>query len=189
MQVWQSSGPPRITSTRGLSSSISPWFPYSWFQTVLLPCCLLKTGIKQTQTPHWTTHCCLVPKIPAPKAGLGKAANKDLFFVFFNPSLRQVPKGFVATQPQVPPPAFTWARVTWRATRVRPIRREDRCPVFGVSQAETCWFSRRRPPLINWAFFKNFFEERRTSIARAIEDILYPSGGGRDEAVGRSVGA
>lgn len=78
-QVRRSSA--RITSTRGLSRFISPWFPYSWFQTVLLPCCLLKTGTKQTQTQHCSTHCCLVLKYLHQKLGWVRLLTKTFFFL------------------------------------------------------------------------------------------------------------
>lgn len=44
---------------------------------------------------------------------------------------------------------FTWEKLTWQTVAARPIRCDDRCFGVRVSEAETCWFSRWQPLLIN----------------------------------------
>lgn len=146
----------------------------SWLSWLLIP--LLN---KQP----FDSHRHLVPEHLYQRLGWVRRITKALFSLFFNPSLRQVPKGYVTRQPQVPPPVFTCARVTWPTTSARPIQREDRCSVLRVSQAETCWFSRRQPLLINCTFLKDSWkkaahhlrEQSRTNfIFLAVHEMRWP---------------
>lgn len=66
------------------------------------------------------------------------------------------PLGMLPRNHKAPPTLCsncTCAALTWPTRPCRPIRSAHRCFEMRVSETETCWFSRRKPLLINVSIY------------------------------------